>query len=110
MASQDPRDGPRGAEEEARTMEAARIPAAAQPSRWQRIRNGLTLEQWRSVARMAAVIIGLHVAGFFLLFAVIAPHHFSLGGAGAFTVGIGITAYTLGMRHAFDADHIGAID
>ena len=27
-----------------------------------------------------------------------------------FGVGIGITAYTLGMRHAFDADHIAAID
>ena len=27
-----------------------------------------------------------------------------------FGVGIGITAYTLGLRHAFDADHIGAID
>jgi high-affinity nickel-transport protein len=27
-----------------------------------------------------------------------------------FGLGIGITAYTLGLRHAFDADHIGAID
>jgi high-affinity nickel-transport protein len=25
-------------------------------------------------------------------------------------VGLGITAYTLGLRHAFDADHISAID
>lgn len=25
-------------------------------------------------------------------------------------IGIGVTAYTLGMRHAFDADHIAAID
>ena len=30
--------------------------------------------------------------------------------AGAITVGVGITAYTLGLRHAFDADHIAAID
>src|SRR4051795_6319603 len=59
---------------------------------------------------MAAVVIGLHVAGFFLLFAVVLPHHFALGGSGVFGVGIGITAYTLGLRHAFDADHIGAID
>jgi high-affinity nickel-transport protein len=28
----------------------------------------------------------------------------------AFGIGLGITAYTLGMRHAFDADHIAAID
>jgi high-affinity nickel-transport protein len=27
-----------------------------------------------------------------------------------FGVGLGLTAYTLGMRHAFDADHIAAID
>ena len=27
-----------------------------------------------------------------------------------FGLGVGITAYTLGLRHAFDADHIAAID
>ena len=37
------------------------------------------------------------------------PQHLS-GGTGVFGIGVGITAYTLGMRHAFDADHIGAID
>ena len=59
---------------------------------------------------MAAVVLALHAVGFVLLFAFVAPNHFSLGSAGAFGVGIGITAYTLGLRHAFDADHIGAID
>jgi len=59
---------------------------------------------------MAAVVIGLHVIGFFLLFAFVVPHHFDLGDSGIFGVGLGITAYTLGLRHAFDADHIGAID
>ena len=34
----------------------------------------------------------------------------ALGAAGALTIGIGVTAYTLGLRHAFDADHISAID
>jgi nickel/cobalt transporter (NiCoT) family protein len=58
---------------------------------------------------MAAVVGGLHAIGFFLLLAVVAPHHYRMGG-GAFTVGVGVTAYTLGMRHAFDADHISAID
>jgi high-affinity nickel-transport protein len=33
-----------------------------------------------------------------------------VGASGGFTVGLGLTAYTLGMRHAFDADHISAID
>ena len=32
------------------------------------------------------------------------------GAAGAITAGVGLTAYTLGLRHAFDADHIAAID
>ena len=48
--------------------------------------------------------------GFFILVAVVAPHHYALGSSGAFTVGLGLTAYTLGLRHAFDADHISAID
>jgi high-affinity nickel-transport protein len=65
---------------------------------------------WRTLAGMAAVIIGLHVAGFFLLLVMVAPRGYSLGASGAFTVGVGIAAYTLGMRHAFDADHIAAID
>jgi high-affinity nickel-transport protein len=59
---------------------------------------------------MAAVVLGLHVVGFLLLFVLVAPHGYSLGASGAFGVGVGFTAYTLGMRHAFDADHIAAID
>ena len=59
---------------------------------------------------MVAVVVGLHALGFFILIALVAPHHYALGTSGAFTVGIGVTAYTLGLRHAFDADHISAID
>jgi nickel/cobalt transporter (NiCoT) family protein len=90
-------------------MEAAAVPSGA-VSRWARIKAGLTPGQWRTVAGMFAVIAALHAVGFFLLLAVVAPQDFSLGDSGVFTVGIGITAYTLGLRHAFDADHIGAID
>src|ERR1700754_2120054 len=50
-------------------------------------------------AAVAAVVIALHVIGFALLFSF-----------GVLGVGVGITAYTLGLRHAFDADHLGAID
>ena len=35
---------------------------------------------------------------------------FQLGHGAVFGLGLGITAYTLGLRHAFDADHIAAID
>ncbi len=59
---------------------------------------------------MSAVVLGLHAVGFFLLLAIVAPHHHGPAGASAFAVGTGLTAYTLGMRHAFDADHIAAID
>ncbi|MCX4755155.1 HoxN/HupN/NixA family nickel/cobalt transporter [Kitasatospora purpeofusca] len=41
--------------------------------------------------------------------AVVAPEHHTVG-TKSFGIGIGVTAYTLGMRHAFDADHIAAID
>jgi nickel/cobalt transporter (NiCoT) family protein len=66
--------------------------------------------QWRTIALMGAVVLGLHVLGFGLLFVLVAPHHYRLGGSTVFAVGTGLTAYTLGMRHAFDADHISAID
>jgi high-affinity nickel-transport protein len=58
---------------------------------------------------MAAGLIGLHVAGWGLLLVVVVPGHFGTSEA-PIGVGIGLTGYTLGMRHAFDADHIAAID
>ena len=84
--------------------------AAGIVARSRRVRESLDAGQWRTVAIMAAVVLGLHAIGFFLLIAVVAPHHYRLGASGAFAVGTGITAYTLGLRHAFDADHISAID
>jgi nickel/cobalt transporter (NiCoT) family protein len=70
----------------------------------------LTRAEWRRAAALAAAVVGLHVAGFFILLVFVVPHGYSLGSSGVFGVGIGITAYTLGLRHAFDADHIAAID
>jgi len=58
---------------------------------------------------MIAFIALLHIAGWGALIVVVAPQHLSVG-ATAFGVGIGLTAYMLGVRHAFDADHIAAID
>ncbi len=76
----------------------------------------LSRREWVRVGGMAAFVLALHVVGFFTLLALVAPHHYNLGtdsGTGQavfFTAGLGITAYVLGMRHAFDADHIAAID
>ncbi|MFJ7244421.1 HoxN/HupN/NixA family nickel/cobalt transporter [Kitasatospora sp. NPDC098652] len=69
----------------------------------------MTRAEWRRFAAMFVFIAALHVVGWFTLVAVVAPSHYSLGGQ-SFGLGIGVTAYVLGMRHAFDADHIAAID
>ena len=79
------------------------------PGRLSQVRDALTPGEWRRIAGMVAVIVGLHVIGFGLLLVLVAPQHLSLGGQ-TFGTGLGITAYTLGMRHAFDVDHIAAID
>jgi nickel/cobalt transporter (NiCoT) family protein len=70
----------------------------------------MTRAEWKRAGALAAAIVGLHVVGFVTLLAFVVPQHLSLGRQGAFGIGIGITAYTLGLRHAFDADHIAAID
>ncbi|MEA2276438.1 MAG: nickel/cobalt transporter (NiCoT) family protein [Solirubrobacteraceae bacterium] len=88
------------------TMEPTTMPS----SRLRRIRGALTRAEWTRAGGLAAAVIALHVVGFGLLFGIVVPHHFSLGAGGAFTAGVGLTAYTLGLRHAFDADHIAAID
>nr|WP_328917989.1 HoxN/HupN/NixA family nickel/cobalt transporter [Streptomyces sp. NBC_00223] len=69
----------------------------------------MTRAEWTRLGGMAAFIVALHVIGWFTLVAIVAPQHYSLG-TKTFGIGIGVTAYTLGMRHAFDADHIAAID
>jgi high-affinity nickel-transport protein len=79
-------------------------------SRWMRIRAALTPEEWRRAGLLAAVILGLHAAGFFILLALVVPHDYSLAGGGVFGLGVGVTPNKLGLRHAFDADHISAID
>jgi high-affinity nickel-transport protein len=58
---------------------------------------------------MALTIVLLHLAGVLLL-VVAAGQHLRLTEGGVYGLGLGLTAYTLGMRHAFDADHIAAID
>ncbi|MET9534514.1 MULTISPECIES: HoxN/HupN/NixA family nickel/cobalt transporter [unclassified Streptomyces] len=60
-------------------------------------------------AGLLGVIAALHAVAFGVLFLLVEPGHYEVGSK-AFGVGLGITAYTLGMRHAFDADHIAAID
>jgi nickel/cobalt transporter (NiCoT) family protein len=77
--------------------------------RMTKIRNGLTPREWAKVGGMAATIIGLNVLGWGMLVLALSGHY-HVNKTEIFGFGTGILAYTLGMRHAFDADHIAAID
>ena len=76
-------------------------PAAGRP----RVAREQRAALWRCLAFVAL----LHAVGWGLLVGVVAPAEYEVGGR-LLGVGLGLTAYTLGMRHAFDADHIAAID
>ena len=79
------------------------------PSAGLRARVALRSGERRSILGMAGFILVLHVVGWGVLVGLVAPHEYQVGGQ-LFGIGLGVTAYTLGMRHAFDADHIAAID
>src|ERR1700676_3940479 len=66
------------------------------------VRGSFDRGERRRLAGFFGVVGLLHVAGWGLLFAVAGgqPTILALGGL----------AYTFGLRHAFDADHIAAID
>jgi high-affinity nickel-transport protein len=67
--------------------------------------GGWTRRERVQLSGIVAVVAALHVGGWAAYLSV------SQGpaGAGAFA-GAGVLAYALGVRHAFDADHIAAID
>lgn len=59
---------------------------------------------------MAGVVVMLNLVGWGVLIAVVAPQEYQVGDSEVFGVSLGVTAFLLGVRHAFDADHIAAID
>jgi nickel/cobalt transporter (NiCoT) family protein len=65
----------------------------------------MTAVERRRVIGMYGSIVLLHALGFVVFIAYVLPAHYKL-----FGIGLSVTAYTLGLRHAFDADHISAID
>ncbi|WP_433235937.1 HoxN/HupN/NixA family nickel/cobalt transporter [Actinomadura nitritigenes] len=71
--------------------------------------SALERRDWARLAGLLGVIVALHVAAWGVLVLLVVPQHYTIG-TKVFGVGLGVTAYTLGMRHAFDADHIAAID
>jgi high-affinity nickel-transport protein len=69
----------------------------------------LTRREWREVAVLLALVAALTVTAWVVLAALVVPQHLQIG-TKVVGLGLGVTAYTLGVRHAFDADHIAAID
>ena len=75
----------------------------------------MTVREWGRLAAMFGLILAVNVAGWAIFVLYVMPHHFDYrgeGGSRGLGVGIGvaITAWFLGFRHAFDADHISCID
>jgi nickel/cobalt transporter (NiCoT) family protein len=78
-------------------------------ARMRKVRNGLTPAEWARTWAMVITILVLNVLGWVMLAAAVGGHY-RITSTEVFGFGTGILAYTLGMRHAFDADHIAAID
>jgi nickel/cobalt transporter (NiCoT) family protein len=74
-----------------------------------KIRDALSPAEWARFGAMVGTVIGLNILGWAMLAAALGGHY-HIGKTTVFGVGTGALAYTLGMRHAFDADHIAAID
>jgi len=83
----------------------ATIELTAPQGRYETLKRAFNAHEWRTISWMMASIVALHVVGFGILIAFVVPGHYK-----GFGIGLGAVAYTLGLRHAFDADHISAID
>lgn len=86
------------------------VVAASPDSRPASVVGRLDRADWLSIAGIGAVVLFLHVFGWGVLIFGVSPQHITLGSTGVFGIGLGLTAYLLGVRHAFDADHIAVID
>ena len=73
--------------------------------------HALTSSEKGTIVGLYVAIVAATVASFVAAFAFL-PHHVEgeLTGGGLIFSGLAITAYVLGVRHGFDADHIAAID
>jgi len=67
--------------------------------------HAMTPVERRRVLGMYGSILLLHALGFFVFIVLVVPEHYK-----GLAIGVSVLAYTLGLRHAFDADHISAID
>ena len=70
----------------------------------------LRVTERRSLLTVGAAVTGLHLLGWGALLVLVLPAQDEHGGNTAALLALAISAYALGVRHAFDADHIAAID
>src|SRR5580698_1076694 len=69
------------------------------------VARDLTPRERAHASLMFATLAALHLLGFAVFILFVVPSHYK--GLG---IGVAGLAYSLGLRHAFDADHISAID
>lgn len=72
--------------------------------------KAFTAPETRSIFLMAAIVALLVALGWGTFFAVVLPGSYAVGNHAVFGLGLAYTAFALGIRHAFDTDHIAAID
>ena len=76
---------------------------------WRTVRRALRPVEWARLGAMGLVILLLNALGWGIFLFAVEPRHVHYRGLGV-GLGVALTAWTLGARHAFDADHIAAID
>lgn len=79
-------------------------------ARLARLNSTLDPADRRNLLGMAATILLLHAVGFGLLALSPLISRHPAANHPTLSLGLGMLAYTLGMRHAFDVDHVAAID
>jgi high-affinity nickel-transport protein len=84
-------------------------------SRLRRISAAMTPQEWTRFGAMLAFILAINALGWGIYVLYVMPHHFVYKGEGSSSglgvgIGVAITAWLLGARHGFDADHISCID
>jgi nickel/cobalt transporter (NiCoT) family protein len=91
------------------TSVARRAPGGHKP------KLNLRPSEWSRLVAMFGLILFVNAAGWLIYVVIVMPHHFDYKGVGGspglgIGLGVAITAWFLGFRHAFDADHISCID
>ncbi|MDA8285753.1 MAG: HoxN/HupN/NixA family nickel/cobalt transporter [Actinomycetota bacterium] len=84
-------------------------------ARFRTVRRSLTGREWGRMALMFGLILAVNAAGWLIYVAIVMPQHLDYRGYGGtkglgIGLGVAVTAWFLGFRHAFDADHISCID